>query len=215
MIIGDRIYNELDDERSICITGALSGGKTRLGFDLALRYWRLGYRVFANVPHNFDHLEGIDNTYDLYRSFVVCDEGGEYVRKSLLASTITRSAGKADYYVLFTGKRLPHKELQRIIVMPRFDFYRNYGIPVIVWRAKILSADPVYKFNFTQVFPQVLHGTYSTRSSSAGIDDFISRAQNTVLRLAREEGHEAGAGTEAGLEGLADDLAQAQSELSS
>jgi len=209
MILGTRIFDELQDERSICITGALSGGKTRLGFDLALGYWRRGYRVFSNVPHNFDDWMISDENPDnpgLFRSFCILDEGGEYVRQAKLASQITRSAGKADYYTLFTGKRLPHKDLVRIVVLPRFDFYRNFGIPAILWQAKIMTAEPKYKFLFWQVFPQVIHGTYSTLSSSAGIENFVTRALVTVNLLARMEGHDAGVQQEAGASGLADDL---------
>jgi len=211
MIIGSRIFDELQDERSICITGALSGGKTRLGFDLALGYWRRGYRVFSNVPHNYDDwmMEGKKDDGTLFKSFCILDEGGEYVRAGKVASSITRSAGKADYYTLFTGKRLPHKDLQRIIVIPRFDFYRNFGIPAILWQAKIMTAEPRYKFVFWQIFPQVIHGTYSTLSSSAGIENFVCRALVTVNRLAEMEGHQAGIQQESGLSGFADDIAEA------
>ena len=34
MILGSRLFDELDQERIVCITGSLSGGKTRLAFDL-------------------------------------------------------------------------------------------------------------------------------------------------------------------------------------
>ena len=66
-VLGSRLYDELDQERMICITGSLSGGKTRLAFDIALFYWRKGFRVFSNVPHNFNHWMG-DGNYDLFRS---------------------------------------------------------------------------------------------------------------------------------------------------
>ncbi len=206
MILGSRLYDELDDERSICITGSLSGGKTRLAFDIALFYWRRGYRVFSNVPHNFKNWTGVE-TYDLFKSYVVIDEGGEYVRQAKVASSITRSAGKANYYAIFAGKRLPHKNLQDIVIRPRFDFYKNFGIPLILWRAQV-NADEKYKFVFFQAFPQLVHGTFSTRTSSGGIEDIFARAQYTVDLLAKMEGQEAGQQVEAGYTGLADDLAE-------
>jgi hypothetical protein len=211
MIIGSRLYDELDQERIICIGGSLSGGKTRLAFDLALFYWRRGYRVMSNVPHNFDNWTGNEN-FDLFKSFVIIDEGGEYVRQAKVASLITRSAGKANYYAIFAGKRMPHKNLQDIVIRPRFDFYQNYGIPLILWRAKV-NADETYKFVFWQLYPQSLHGTYSTKTSSGGIEEIFARAQVTVDRLAEMEGQKAGEQSEAGYEGLADDLAEATGAL--
>ena len=211
-ILGERLFNELDQERYICITGSLSGGKSRLAFDIALHYWRQGFRVLANVPHNFidTDLTRPDEGM-LYRSYCVIDEGGEYIRTAKLSSLITRSAGKADYYVVFAGKRLPHKELQGIIIKPRFDFYQNYGIPVILWRA-LVNATEKYKFPFWQVFPSAIHGTYSTRTSSGGVENFISRAALTVQHLAAMEGQEAGQQAEAGFAGLADDLSSSFGE---
>jgi len=209
MIIGTRLYNELDDERSVCVTGRLSGGKTRLAFDIALYYWRMGYRVISNVPHNFDDWMTFQDVGTLHKSFCILDEGGEYVRAGKLASSITRSAGKADYYTIFAGKRLPHKDLQRIIVVPRFDFFANFGLPALLWQGTVMSAQPRYKFLFWQIFPQVIHGTYSTLSSSAGIENFITRSLVTVNWLAAHEGHSAGLQQDAGLEGFADDVAEA------
>jgi hypothetical protein len=207
MIIGSRLFDELDQERIICITGSLSGGKTRLAFDIALFYWRRGYRVFSNVPHNFENWTG-EQRYDLWKSFVIIDEGGEYVRQAKVASSITRSAGKANYYAIFAGKRLPHKNLQDIIIRPRFDFYQNFGIPLILWRG-VVNADEKYKFVFWQVLPQLVHGTYSTRTSSGGIEEVFARAARTVDLLAEMEGQQAGQQTEAGFGGLADDLSEA------
>jgi hypothetical protein len=212
MLIGDRLYSELDQERIICITGSLSGGKTRLAFDVAKRYWRSGFRVRSNVPHNFfDTSEhGIPNEWKdtLYKSYIIVDEGGEYIRQAKVASMVTRSAGKANYYVVFSGKRLPHKNLQDIIIKPRFDFYQNYGIPVILWRA-FVNATEKYKFPIWQIFPSRVHGTYSTRTSSGGIESLFVDAENTVKRLAELEGQVAGVQTEAGVLGIADDFADA------
>jgi len=213
-ILGDRVYQELEQERIICITGRLSGGKTRLGFELALPWWKRGYRINSNSAHNFINWTGVF-TYDLYRSFNIVDEGGEYVRQEKMASMITRSAAKSDYFVVFAGKRLPHKALQQVIIKPRFDFYFNYGIPLILWKAKVSGGDEPYKFSFFQVYPQYTHGTFSTRTSSAGIEEILARAEKTVDRLAREEGQTAGRQLDAGWEGLADDLAGGLSDISS
>jgi len=204
MILGSRLYDELDQERIINITGSLSGGKTRLAFDLALYYWRKGFRIVSNVPHNFTNWTGV-TSYDLFKTFLIIDEGGEYVRQAKVASAITRSAGKANYYAVFAGKRLAHKNLQDIVIRPRFDFYQNYGIPLILWRAKV-NADESYKFSFWQFMPSLVHGTYSTKTSSGGIEDIFARAERTVQILASMEGQEAGKQTEAGLSGFADDL---------
>lgn len=209
-ILNQRIFNELDQERVICITGALSGGKSRLAFDIALNYWRMGFRILSNVPHNF--VSDTKDTFDLFKTYVIVDEGGEYVRQSKMASAITRSAGKANYYMIFAGKRLPHKELQTLIIRPRFDFYQNYGIPLILWRATVL-ADEKYKFPIWQYIPQVLHGTYSTLTSSGGIESILARAENTVNLLAQMEGQTAGKTNDAGIAGFAEDIAEGVSSF--
>jgi len=213
-ILSQRIFDEINTEKAVCITGVLSGGKTRLAFDLALPYWRSGkYRVISNCANNFVGNKPITSyqgkeigNKHLFKTFIVLDEGGEYVRTLKIASLITRSAGKADYYVVFAGKKLPHKELQGVVIRPRFNFYDNFGLPFIWWSVKVASDVP-YKFSFIQWFPSALHGTYSTLSSSAGIEDIISLSSLTVDKLAEIEGQIAGKTVEAGLEGFADDLA--------
>lgn len=204
-IIGERIYSELDQERIICITGALSGGKTRLAFDIGLRYWRKGYKINSNVLHNFTDWMSPHKYGGLFKTYNVVDEGGEYIREAKVGSLITRSAGKADYYMVFAGKRLPHKNLQDVIIKPRFDFYQNFGIPLILWRVKVMSDDK-YTFPLWQYFPSRLHGTYSTRSSSAGIENILSDAQSTVERLAQIEGQVAGVSRDASISGLSEDF---------
>ncbi len=205
-ILNERVFNELDQERIICITGSLSGGKTRLAFDIALRYWRKGFRVISNVPHNFDDWMG-QGRGDLFKTYCVIDEGGEYIRQAKVASLITRSAGKANYYMVFAGKRLPHKNLQDVVIRPRFDFWQNYGIPLILWSAKV-QADEKYRFPVWQYMPSLLHGTYSTITSSAGLENIFKFADNTVRRLAESEGQIAGTSADAGVEGFAEDLAE-------
>jgi hypothetical protein len=77
-----------------------------------------------------------------------------------------------------------------------------------LWKVKV-KTDDAYKFHFWQFMPSLVHGTYSTKSSTAGIEDFLSRAAATVDLLAASEGQVAGKQADAGLEGLADDLASA------
>lgn len=222
-IYSQRVFSELDAERIICIGGILSGGKSRLAFDLAVSYWRSRkYQINSNVAHNYKGVEqtkfynGVElpsepNTH-LFKTFNILDEGGEYVRTVKLASSITRSAGKADYYMIFAGKKMPHKDLQGVVIKPRFNFWDNYGLPLILWKVKVQTDDP-YHFNFVQWFPHMVHGTYSTISSSAGIEDIIKRADTTVRLLAAMEGQVAGVAAEAGIEGLADDFAEARNGL--
>ena len=177
-----------------------------MAFDIALPFWNRGYRVLANVPHNFVNRTG-NKDFDLYKTVVIVDEGGEYIREAKDASLLTRPAGKANYYVIFSGKRMPHKNLQDIVVKPRFDFWKNYGIPLILWRAKV-NADEKYIVPFWQLVPQLIHGTYSTKTSSGDITQLLQMALITVERLANEEGQKAGKQNVAGLYGFADDLAE-------
>ncbi len=206
MILGERLFHELQDERMACIEGSLSAGKTRLSFDIALSFWRRGYRVLSNIPHNYKGVKPHTKANLLHRTFVILDEGGEYIREQTIASQITRTAGKANYFILFPGKKLPHKNLQGMIIVPRFNFLANFGIPLILWRANV-RASTKYHFNFWQIFPQLVHGTYSTKTSSGSIEPFMVMAQNTIELLAKEEGQQAGQAVAASLSGFYDDLA--------
>jgi hypothetical protein len=206
MILGYRLFDELDVENICCIGGNLSAGKTRLAFDIARFYWLQDYRVVANVPHHYFGRPKALRTHDLYKTVCIMDEGGEFVRDAKTSSLITRSAGKANYRVIFAGKRAPHKDLQRLMIEPKFNFLGVFGLPFIWWRVKV-QAEQNYEVAFWQLFPHLVHGTYSTKSSGGAIESIISLAHKTVERLAHEEGQEAGRQVEAGLLGLADDLA--------
>jgi len=212
MILGDKLFHELEYDRNICITGAVSAGKTNLAFDIASHYWRRGYNIVSNIPHNYYQVPGRfehpSTDQDLFNTMVVVDEGGEYVRDQKLGSAITRSEGKANYFVVFAGKKLPHKILQDIIIRVRFDFWTNFGIPLILWRGKVNGSDVPYKFAFWQFIPQLIYGTYSTRTSSGGLASIVARARNTIEILAREEGQEAGIVGDPTLISLADDIAE-------
>ncbi len=216
-IVGDRLFNELDATHTACITGDLSAGKDRLAFDLALTYWREGFKIISNAPHNFgSELQrfGWEDAQDLHKSFCIFSEGGEYIRSQKLASDLTRSAGKDNYYAIFAGKKPPHKILQDMIIVPRFNFYLNYGIPAILWKV-VINGFTKSKFTFFQVQMAQIHGIYSTRTSTAGIDNILTLARRTVDRLAKEEGHSAGVTQEQNASGFADDFASIGEDIES
>jgi len=215
-IVGERLFYELDAERCACISGRLSGGKDRLAFDIATMYWHRGYKIISNAPHNYGRTLqsfGWEDATDLHKSVVIASEGGELVRAQKLATDIVRSAGKDNYYVLFAGKKLPHKILQDMVIRPRFDFYLNYGIPAILWKVKINDGDTKLQFTFFQVQMALVHGVYSTKTSAAGIENIITLARRTVDRLASDEGHEAFISEEQSASGYADDVASLGEEV--
>ena len=197
MLIGNRFIDELQSERVAYIGGSLDAGKTRLAFEAARFLWLRGYRVIANVPHNYLRPESHDKSF-LYKSVVILDEGGEFFRDAKTGSVITRSAAKSDYYVLIPAKRPPHKSMVRLSISPRFNFLSVYGIPAIWWKV-VVRADQNYTVSFWQIFPGLIHGTYSTKTSAGGIEIILSLAEKTAKKLANDEGQEAGQELKTGL----------------
>jgi len=210
MILGMRVFEELDVSRRLWIGGDLGGGKTRLAFDLALPYWRKGYNVVSNVPHNFSLSSGpfgVDIP-DLYKSFVIGDEAGEYIREQKFASALTRSLSKADYYWVSSGARSPHKFMCDFQIFKIFDFWNNYGVPLLLWRATLFmdtSSKSGSDFLFWQWMPSTLHGTYSTLAPSADMSRIFQLASRTIDRLAKETDSIAGEA----VQGVYDDAPQA------
>lgn len=210
MLTNITLKKEILFSRVFCVTGRLRGGKTRLAFDIYRSYYP-EYRLRANLP-NVWQAQGIgvipksrpmkpseavayyyaksgEITPDYsYHTYNIIDEGGEFVRRERLASYLTRSAGKADAIYCFSGKRLPHKSLQELVLYPVFDFWLNFLIPIVLWRAEVtVGLSDRYKFYFAQYFPMMLHGYYSTGYPGTDVDYFANSAAITMIDLAYHE----------------------------
>lgn len=180
MFIGGDLSKEMILSRVLVITGSLSAGKTRLAIHLWYHYFR-GYSLYANIPLSPSLSRPLPPTF--HHSYVVLDEGGVFVREAKLASKIIRSAGKADYFVVFSGRRQPHKDLSELVIEPVFDFFRNFGVPALLWRYSYFGGRKSYTRLFLQLFPQVVHGLFDTYSPSEGIDAFLPVFHRTLESL--------------------------------
>lgn len=135
---GARFFAELEQERIICITGKLGTNKSLLAHVVAEPYLRKGYRFVTNMASvwaepDWRNIKPIPPLMQ-YKIFANVDEGGLYVRTFKTASALSSFARKLDSFICFSGKKLPHSDLCDFKLYLWFDFWKNFLIPVKVYR---------------------------------------------------------------------------------
>lgn len=163
---GSRFFAELEQERIVCISGALGTGKTLLAHEIALPYIRQGYRFVTNTSsawaHDWRKLQPV-NEFGQMKIIADVDEGGLYVRTAKTASKLASFARKLDAYLIFSGKKLPHDDLQSLRIYLWFDFYKNFALPFKVFRYDVkVDTTKNYHGYVWQTAWQGFYGVYST-----------------------------------------------------
>lgn len=161
-----QFYAELDQERIICIGGQLGSGKSLITHLIAERYLKMGYRFVTNMSSAWaDDWRTIKPLPPLmqYKLFCAIDEGGLYVRSFKTVSILSSFARKLDCYLAFCGKKLPHADLQNLVLYQWFDFYKHFLIPIKVYRYDVhVSTTKSYHGYIWVTAWQAYYGIYST-----------------------------------------------------
>lgn len=135
-----QFFAEFNQERILCFTGKLGTGKSLLTHCIAYPYLTRGYRFVTNMASvwadDWRTMKPIPPLMQM-KVFAAVDEGGLYVRTFKTASAISSFARKLDSYIIFSGKKLPHQDLQGMKLYQWFDFWKNFLIPVKVYRYDI------------------------------------------------------------------------------
>ena len=137
MILSDGgFFAELNATRIAVVTGSLGSGKTLIAHEIAKPYLDRGYKFAGNISSAWlDKLEDIlPNEHGALKTFFVLDEAGMYVKSVGSATALAGFARKLDIYLLFCGRKLPHRDLTELRMYLWFDCWKNFYIPLWVWR---------------------------------------------------------------------------------
>lgn len=162
-----RFYAELEQERIICVSGQLGSGKSLIAHMIAHPYLQQGYRFVTNMASvwaepDWRHIQPLPPLYQ-YKVVAALDEPGLYVRTFKTASVLSSFARKLDAYLIFCGKKLPHQDLQNLVLYQWFDFYKNFLIPLKVYRYDVhVSTTKSYQGYIWVSAWQAYYGIYST-----------------------------------------------------
>lgn len=163
---GPRFYAELEQERIMCFTGQLGSGKSLVSHMIAQPYLAKGYRFVTNMASawadDYTKIKPLLPNYQ-YKVFSVLDEAGLYVRTFKTVASLSSFARKLDAFLIFCGKKLPHADLQNLVLYQWFDFYKNFLIPVKVYRYDVqISTTKKYSGYIWVTGWQAYYGLYST-----------------------------------------------------
>ena len=237
----DGFFRELSDAKVCVITGRLGSGKTLIALDLAAYYLERGYSLITNTSTVWaDNPEtvminamrrSVERQKELtalgsksraavqVRAVSLVDEGGLYARSPTVAQNLASFARKTDQIIIFSGKKLPHSSLCDLQVVMWFDFFKNFLIPVKIWKWSFrLSSRKIYYGRIIQTHWRDLYGIYSTIDPADNADEIVGfsiKAAKTLFaqygRAYELSGVEKGANTSAtdAMEELARALADA------
>jgi hypothetical protein len=182
----DGFFSELDDNRTLVITGRLSSGKTLLAVELAERYLKRGYKLMSQIScvWNDDFSSIVPDENGRYKTVVILDEGGLYFRRAKTAGAVSSFAAKMDTYVIFSGRKLPHEDLCSLTCQVWFDFQKYFLLPFKIWRYDVYNGSKSYNGFFVQTGWWLYWGLYDTLDpgdNPEGIVNFFKQATETFF----------------------------------
>ncbi len=164
ILYDDGFFAELDDNRTLVITGRLSSGKTLLAVELAERYLRKGYKLISQIScvWNDDIKSVVADEAGKYKVVCIMDEGGLYFRSAKSASAVASFAAKVDSYIIFSGRKLPHGDLCSLSCQVWMDLMKYFLIPIKVWKYEVHNGSKRYSGKFVQTGWWLYYGIYDT-----------------------------------------------------
>ena len=171
-------YTELGNEfrttRMAAIGGSLGAGKTLFVHDLVEPLLRRGYKYVTNYRCAWadNPLDVLPDEYGARHAVVVVDEGGIYLRKYRDVARLSMIARKLDIYLVFAGRKLPHKDLCELTIYPWIDLWSQFLLPVKVWKG-VVDASKQYAFYIFQALWWQHYGLYSTLDPGAPADAIL------------------------------------------
>lgn len=185
IISDDGFFSEFEESRLVSIAGHLGAGKTLLAMVLAEHFLRRGYRLVTNSRSVWsDPWDDIkpDETGG-YKSVVLLDEGGIYIRTMKSVSALAQFARKIDTYIIIACKREPHEELTGLVIEPRYNAWRNWRIPIWIWRWTNRAAKVWYSGTIIEIGRSGYYGTYSTVDPGEHPFDLLGLTKNWAKAL--------------------------------
>lgn len=164
IVYDDGFFGELDDNRILAITGRLSSGKTLMAVQLAQRYLARGYRLISQTGcvWNDEAKDIVPDSRGKLHCVIIIDEGGLYFRTQDMARAVSSFAAKLDCYVIFAGRKLPHKDLCSLTCQMWFNALRWFWLPFKVWRYSVENGQKTYSGFFLETAWWDFYGVYDT-----------------------------------------------------
>jgi len=189
-----RFYAELEQERIICIGGQLGSGKSLLTHMVARPFLDRGYRFVTNMASSWaDDWRTLRPIPPLnqYKVVAAMDEAGLYVRTFKTVSLLSSFARKLDSYLIFCGKKLPHQDLQNLVLYQWFDFNKNFLIPLKVYRYDVqVSTTKKYSGYIWVSLWQAYYGIYSTLDPGDFPEDMVKAFESWTEQHFRRFGRQ-------------------------
>lgn len=178
---------ELYQTRIVCITGSLGSGKTLITHEISEPFLRDGYKFVTNFKSAWvDEPDMIEmrEKGDQVHAVVVVDEGGLYVRSFEDVKRLSSFARKLDMYILFSGKKLPHVDLQELRLYLWFDLWKNLRIPLRVWRYDVqIDVTKSYHGYLWQTGWWAFYGLYSTLDPGSDAEEILKWVDSWIRRF--------------------------------
>lgn len=170
--------NEFRTSRMIAIAGNLGAGKTLIVHDVVRPLLEKGYRYITNYRCVWaDNPEDVKpDEFGARHAVIVIDEGGIYLRKFRDVARLSMIARKLDIYLVFSGRKLPHKDLCELTLFPWLDLWSQFLIPIKIWKG-VVDASKQYAFFVFQSFWWQNYGLYSTLDPGAPAEAIIEIVQ--------------------------------------
>jgi hypothetical protein len=187
ILFDDGLLYELAQNRVLTITGRLGSGKTRLAIEIATHFLRQGYKLITNIRTVYADPVSLD--YE--KVVLLVDEGGLFVRKASDAMKLAAYARKLNMVIIFSGKKLPHGDLCDLQVAMFIDLWKNFLIPLSIWRWEYFPGGGVRPYGgyLFQIAPWWYNATYDTVDPGKPPETIIAYAFERAKRLFDKYGY--------------------------
>lgn len=188
LIHADRVFELLEDFRICWITGRLRGGKTSLAFRLSVPFLEKGYKLISNCKNVWedDYIELREDK--TYKSIVIADEGGRYMRVGVVIDDFMKMAGKIDVINIISSFQEPHRDAQ-IFTIEVQKGLSPVGIPVRFYTYKVRHKMVKEQGWFAWMLPNEVQGIYSTNDPITGIQKISDFMERTVVEYTKSQGY--------------------------
>jgi hypothetical protein len=187
ILYDDGLLYEIDQSRVAVLTGRLGSGKTRLAIEIAAHFLARGYRLITNIRTAWADEPRLD--YD--RVVLLVDEGGLWVRRATDAMKLAAYARKLGMIILFSGKKLPHPDLCDLQVQLLIDFWKNFLLPVSLWKWEYYPGGNVKPYGgvLVQALPWWYNSVYDTIDPGKPPEEVIAYAFSRAQALFSRYGY--------------------------
>lgn len=217
----DAFLAEFEAERVLCFHGRLGSGKSLMAHAIAEYFLQRGYRLITNMSSAWaddpDDVRPLSNGQ--MKAVIILDEGGLYVRSFKTVQAISSFARKLDTYLIFSGKKLPHSDLQGLTISEWFNFEKHFLIPVKIYKWVVeSSAGKKYSGYVWCSGFKALYGLYSTFDPGGYPGEIVKWFEGWTVRFFERFGrsyqlHDVATGQEGGEQEIASEFRDAAREF--